>query len=373
MDETREIMESELIDEAVKMLASRLPKTWSVEKQPPSGESDVSDLIVKSPNSGIQVFILVEAKSRASQRDVENMMNGPWKRWRTRMGNQPLLFVAEYLNPRMRELLTQENISYIDLTGNVRIDIANPGIFIETMGAKTDPHSRKSRSNVGGSKAGAVIRVLADAAPPYSGVEIARSAKVDEGYVSRILETLRDEGLIDRESFGPVIRVNWPGLLRRRAQSVDLFRSKRTYRFVARQGGSALIELMKNRMPSGKPPTITGSFAAARSAPIAAPALLVVYTTTPRELSSGLDLLPAETGADVVLIQPDNDVVFERVSREGGIAWAAPSQVAIDCMAGSGRMPSEGEALISWMLEEESRWRFRSIPDFLNEPTIGVT
>ncbi|MGH9304536.1 MAG: hypothetical protein ACRDZ5_09015, partial [Acidimicrobiales bacterium] len=59
--------------------------------------------------------------------------------------------------------------------------------------------------------------------------------------------------------------------------------------------------------------------------------------------------------------RPDNYVAFARAAREGGIAWAAPSQVAIDCLAGTGRMPSEGEALIRWMGENESEWRSPSI------------
>jgi IclR helix-turn-helix domain len=73
--------------------------------------------------------------------------------------------------------------------------------------------------------------VLADAAPPYTGADIARAADVNEGYTSRILETLQEEGLIDRERFGPVTRIDWPAMLRRRAQALDLFGTSGTYRY----------------------------------------------------------------------------------------------------------------------------------------------
>jgi len=264
-------------------------------------------------------------------------------------------------------MLAEENLSYLDLTGNTRISLDYPGVFIETEGARQDPRSTKQRSAVRGAKAGAVVRVLVDAVPPYTGADIARAARVNEGYLSRILDTLVDEGLIDRERSG-VTRVDWPAMLQRRAKALDLFRPAGTYRYVARQGTSELVDRLRSRSPSPpKPPTITGSFAAARIAPVAAPAVLVVYTMDPFALADELELLPAETGADTVLIRPDNDIAFARADGDGGMSWAAPSQIAIDCLAGNGRMPSEGEALIGWMRENESEWRYPSIQALLDD------
>lgn len=356
--------ERELLDAAVDALARRLPANWAVEKQASAADSDAADLVIKAP--GGQTLLLVEVKTDVSPRDVEALMGGPWRRWRRQMGNQPILLVAPYIGPRARELLVEENLSYLDLTGNTRISLDYPGIFIETQGASQNPRSTKPRAAIRGAKAGAVVRVLVDAAPPYTGAEIARAANVNEGYLSRILDTLVDEGLIHRERSGPVTQVDWPALLRRRSQALDLFRPTGTYRYVARQGTSVLLERLRGRSAYDRwLPTVTGSFAAARLAPVAAPTLLVLYTMNPRELASEMDLLPAEAGADTVLIRPDNNSAFGGAQRDGGIAWAAPSQIAIDCLGGSGRMPSEGEALIAWMRENEGRWRYQSIRELL--------
>lgn len=365
--EATSMTERELLDAAVEALTRRLPPTWAVEKQPSAGDPEAADLIIKSPNTGSQTLVFVEVKADVSPRDVEALIGGPWRRWRRQMGNQPILLVAPYIGARVRELLTEENVSYVDLTGNTRISLDYPGVYIETEGARQDPRSTKPRSAVRGAKAGAVVRVLVDAVPPYTGADIARAANVNEGYLSRILDTLVDEGLIDRERMG-VTRVDWPAMLQRRARALDLFRPVGTYRYVARQGTSALVDRLRSRPPAGRrPPTVTGSFAAARIAPVAAPALLAVYTMVPRALADELELLPTEAGADTVLIRPENDIVFARAARDGGMAWAAPSQVAIDCLAGSGRMPSEGEALIGWMRENESEWRYPSIRALLDE------
>ena len=367
---TTQTTEAELVDAAVQVLTARLPSSWSVEKQPSAADPSVSDVIFKSPNIGTQALVLVEAKNDVTPRDVESLLGGPWRRWRKQTGNHPILVVAPYIGRRVRDLLAEENVSYIDLTGNARITLDYPGVFIETQGAVTDPRASKvRRSALRGAKVGAVVRVLIDAAPPYTGAEIARAAGVNQGYVSRILDTLVDEGLVDRERAGPVAGVDWPRLLRRRAEALDLFRPNGALRYIARQGVGELLERLRRRAPDDPAPTVTGSFAASRLAPVAAPSVLVVYSMAPRQLEAELELLPAEAGADVVLIRPDNVVAFARSMPEGGIAWAAPSQVAIDCLSGSGRMPSEGEALIEWMQADESRWRAPSLELLMSAPS----
>ena len=367
MDATK-MSERELLDAAVEVLTRRLPSSWAVEKQAAAEDAEAADLVIKSPNAGSQNLVFVEVKKDVSPRDVEALIGGPWRRWRRQMGNRPILLVAPYIGPRVRELLTEEDISYLDLTGNTRINLDYPGVFIETEGARQDPRATKPRSGIRGAKAGAVVRALVDAAPPYTGAEIAKAAQVNEGYLSRILDTLVDEGLIDRERAGPVTRVDWPAMLQRRARALDLFRPVGTYRYIARQGTSVVLDRLRSRPPAGRrPPTITGSFAASKIAPVAAPSLLVVYAMDPRELAEELELLPADAGADTVLVRPENDVAFARATPDNGMAWAAPSQVAIDCLAGTGRMPSEGEALIGWMRENESEWRSPSIHALLHD------
>jgi Domain of unknown function (DUF1905)/Bacteriocin-protection, YdeI or OmpD-Associated len=59
--------------------------------------------------------------------------------------------------------------------------------------------------------------------------------------------------------------------------------------------------------------------------------------------------------------RPFDRVVWLQTSVDGGLRYAAPSQVAVDCLSGNGRMPAEGEALLEWMLANESEWRADSL------------
>lgn len=108
---------------------------------------------------------------------------------------------------------------------------------------------------------------------------------------------------------------------------------------------------------------VTGSFAAVRLAPVAGPALLCVYTENVNALAEPLGLIPTDEGANVALLRPFDPVVWQRTDRQDGIRYVAPSQAAIDCLTGNGRMPAEGEALLEWMLANEQQWRLDSLAD----------
>jgi hypothetical protein len=102
---------------------------------------------------------------------------------------------------------------------------------------------------------------------------------------------------------------------------------------------------------------VTGSFAAARVAPVAAPEQAVIYTDDPERLARGGRLLPATRGANVVLLDPYDPIVFERTVTSNGIPNVSVAQAALDCLTGNARMPAEGEALLTWMRKNQARWR----------------
>jgi hypothetical protein len=70
-----------------------------------------------------------------------------------------------------------------------------------------------------------------------------------------------------------------------------------------------------------------------------------------------LALRPADTGANMVLVETDDESVFEGTTERDGLRYAAPSVVAADLLTSPGRGPQEGEELIAWMSSNEERWR----------------
>jgi hypothetical protein len=354
--------DARLLDEAAALLRRRLPPEWTVELSPPpdmTGPSSTPDLIIHSVAAGSQASILIEARREFSPRDADNLVTSPLlRRLRDRAGRTPILVVAPYLSAKTRARLAAGQISYLDLTGNVRVVLDHPGLFIEADGAEQDPReSTPRRPGLRGAKVGALVRVLVDNRPPYTGALAARAAGVNEGYASRIFEALSDDGLIQRSRSGLITNVDWLELVKRRADALTLFGPGGTYRYVAREGARATLPALATVRTGDPRPVVTGSFAAERLALVTSPAQLVVYTMSPARLAETLGLIEVESGADVVLIRPTNDVVFRGTREVSGVAYAAESQVAIDCLAGTGRMPAEGDAVLAWMVDNEEQWR----------------
>ena len=370
-DRRRLRTETALIEEAVAFLSRRLPERWAVQvsaREVPGPYYDVgvdAGVEIRDP-SGTRSFVLVRAKPTFGPRDVDLLLGGLGRALRSLASDATVLVVAPWLSARTQELLRRNDLAYLDLTGNVRLVLDHPGLFVETTGASRDP-SPKVRGAVGlrGAVAGRVVRLLVDARPPYGVSGLASKAGVSPGYVSRLLETLGDEALVRREGRGPVTDVDWPALLRRRAESYRLFDTNDAVGFVAPRGARAVLEQLAQAVPAAPGRwAATGSFAAVRVAPVAAPALLVAYVAEPEATGAELGLLPAAEGADVVLARAHDPVVYERRQRAPDGAWfVAPSQLVLDCLTGNGRMPAEGEAVLAWMEQNEPAWRAAGIDD----------
>src|SRR5207244_1062045 len=124
-------------------------------------------------------------------------------------------------------------LNYLDLSGNMRIVTTRPAIFIERTSTSGPPRAQRSAPALRGPKAGRVVRLLADVAPPYGVLELAAAANVTPGYMSRLVDMLDREALLDRARRGAVTAVDWAGLLRRRADSYSVLETNAASRYVS--------------------------------------------------------------------------------------------------------------------------------------------
>ena len=358
-------LENEPADKIVAWLKARLPATWEVALTGRAELAGVSDGRVDAAidirgSNGTFTTLVVEIKQSFSPRDVERYQANQGRILRTMTAHIPRMVFAPWLSERTRGLLRDDGINYLDLTGNAFVRLENPTVYIETTGAKRDPAPlARGKARVQGPKAGRLIRTLVDVRPPYGVRDLATAAQLTAGYVSRLLDALDDAALIRRSPKGRVEDVDVPSLLRRWAESYDVFRTNQATTYLAPAGAAQALR----RIPSVESRVaVTGSFAAVRLAAVAAPALLAVYCENAAALASDLGLVPADEGANVVVLRPSDPVVWERTVTDGGTRFVAPSQVAIDCLTGNGRMPAEGEAVLQWMPAHEANWRLQTLP-----------
>ncbi|MGW2612706.1 helix-turn-helix domain-containing protein [Streptomyces mirabilis] len=363
-----------LLSQGLQALRDLLGPTWQVTLQPPSQEARSArglDALVQVQSEGDSVFtqLLIDLKKNITPRMVAEQLLPKVDLVRQVNHYTNPMVIAPWIAPRVQLMLREHGIGYIDLTGNVYLRVERPAIVLYTEGDTRAPRSapaRTSKATLAGPKVGRLVRLLADVAPPYRAGELADAAGLSLPYVSRLLDTLEDQLLIRRE--GRVITdVDWPQMLRARAEQLNLLRHNPYVGMVAPNGIPQVFNALHNLL-TNEPSQIvvTGSYAARMVAPLAVGGQLMLYVPagphTPDEIGDDLGLLRVDKGADVLLLRAHDKVVFERTVYEGGVHRVALSQVVLDCLSGPGRMPAEGEAVLDYMETTTDSWRAPQLP-----------
>lgn len=350
--------EIEVLRRGESILADRLPPGWSlrnVEVAPDDGADAVLEL--RAPD-GAAVNLVLEAKRVVEGRDVGALR----KQLDFYVGSVPRgqgVVVARYLSPPVRTRLQEVGLSYLDATGNVRIEVASPGLFVADRGADKDPWRGpgRPRGTLKGAPAAKVVRAVVDISGPWTVRQIVDVAKVSTGAAYRVVEYLLREDFATRAETGEVVIADWARLLRRWSDDFGFVRNSKVTRWIAPRGLPDLLERAggDNAVPQY---AFTGTVAAAEWAAYAPARAALVYASDAPAIAQAWGLRPADAGANVVLGEPEFDVVFERsLTTQTGVRIAAPSQVVVDLMTGPGRSPSEAEELLNWMSRNEDSWR----------------
>jgi len=366
-----DISETTMLRRVKEGLERRLPPDWllSLKEQVrllPSDRRADGILEIQTPD-GTSATVLIEARQTYLEaRDVSRQVRA----WRNALvdGNLSptseragILVVTPYLGQAARDALAREGVSFVDLTGNMRFVLRKPAVFVEAQGSDKNPlRENTPLKSLKGPAAGRVVRGLLDYQPPFGIRRISSQIRASAASVSRVVDLLEREAIIKRDSpRGQIQSVDWEQLLHRWIRDYDSVESNRMRAFLEPRGTRQTLEKLTK---AGFDYAITGSFAAARYAPVAQSRLLTVYVGYPEVAEEQLQLRIAETGGNVLLGRPFDPVVFERTETSDRLTYARVSQVAADLLTGVGRSPSEGEALIVWMKENEDKWRIPLTP-----------
>lgn len=348
--------EAEVMRRGVAMLAERLPAGWTAQlmaeaDQPVDARVEIRD------EAGSSTTLIVEAKRIVEGRDV-----GPLREqldaYAQQSGGQGLI-IARYLSQPVRAKLTEADLSYIDATGNMRVEVKRPGLFLSDRGADRDPWRGpgRPRGTLKGEPAAKLVRAIADFPGSWTIRDLVEVSKASTGATYRVVEFLEREGLATRDDNGRVNVPDWAQMLRRWSDDYGFVRSNQVSRWIAPRGLPALRERLGSTGDQVRY-AATGTIAAAEWAAYAPARLAMIYVADPQAAAQIWDLRPADAGANVMLALPAYDVVFERLlNTTDEVTIAAPTQVVVDLMSGPGRNPSEAEELLDWMKRNEQSWR----------------
>jgi hypothetical protein len=332
-----------------RLVTDTLPPGWSLRaSQEKKDRGADAEWTLRAPSGETAIFV-VEVKRALLGRQIEHVLAQLAK-----AKGRPLV-AAPFLSPTLRKTLADRGVSYADVTGNVRLIADRPGLFVERQGATKDPWpSDDTLRSLRGRAAGRAIRALIDFRPPYGVRDLAKRASVPLGSLSRTLDLLDREGLVTRGDRGDVFDLDWERAIRRWTEDYEFARSNRLTYYLDPRSLSAV----QRKLADAKwQYAITGATAAQRFAPITPTRQIAVYVDDIDGAADRLRLRPAEAGANVVLVEPYDPVVFERTWKHDDIQLVAATQLAADLLTGPGREPSEGNELLSWMRANEGEWR----------------
>jgi hypothetical protein len=354
-----EIRETDLLRKLRDALASALPSSWSISRlEEKRGSKRVAAMALTAPDGSTRT-VLVEVKRTAEPRDVAAALRqfAPAQR----SPDETVMLVAPYLSPRARELLQEGGAGWFDATGNLRLQLDRPAVFINVAGASrnpfTDSEDRRLKS-LKGPGAARVVRALLDETLPLGVRALADAADVGLATSSRVTVLLVREELINRDQGGRISAVNKRALVRRWTADYGINSSNQAVPMLGSRGIDKVLTSLQRYHGDY---AITAEAAARRYLPsetaaVAPLALLTLFVPDATTAADALSLRGAPRGANVVLVEPFDSVVFRRTTQQEGLVYAAPSQVVADLLTGTARGPEQADALLDALAANDRAW-----------------
>jgi hypothetical protein len=340
------------------LVRERLPASWKVvETSEPKNGSLRPDLAIEiEPPDGRPARLVIEVKQTVERRDVVRL-GDETRRLASSPEDVPVV-AARYLSASVREALSEDGLSYVDATGNMRIVIDSPAVFISERGEDRDPWRKgRPRGTLKGEPAARVTRALLDYRRDWRVRELIAASGASSGATYRVLEYLQREDLVVKDGDRYSV-TDWERLLREWSADAPFQTTTRVMAFIEPRGVEYFLDKLSKE--STFPVAVTGSVAAKEWATYAPAKAAYAYVSSIQEASEQWGLRPNAAAPNVILLEPKTvgDVPFvNTVSSEAGYPVAAPAQVAADLLNGPGREPAEGEYLIEWLKANEKQWR----------------
>ncbi len=342
----------------VTSVRERLPQEWTVAESFESGKGPLRpdvEIAIDAPDER-SARLIVGVKQVLERRDVGRVAEQS-RSMTTRQADVPVV-AARYLSASVRDALAEEGLSYVDATGNLRIVVGTPAVFISSQGEDRDPWRKgRPRGTLKGEPAARVARALLDYGRDWTVRELMAASGSSTGAAYRVLEYLEREDLVVKDDKRYRV-TDWERLLRAWSADASFQTTTRVMAFIEPRGVDHLLGKLTKE--TRFPVAVTGSMAAREWATYAPAKAAYVYVSSIQEAAEQWALRPNAAAPNVILLEPKTvgDVPFVNTVRsDDGYPVAAPAQVAADLLNGPGREPAEGEYLIEWMKSNEERWR----------------
>ena len=242
------------------------------------------------------------------------------------------LVAVPFMGPVGRRRCEDAEVAWMDLSGNARIFA--PGIRVLVEGRPNQFKSRGRPSSAFAPKSSRISRgLLMHPGQPMVQREIAQATDMDEGFTSRIVSRLEEENFVLRGQDGE-IRLRDPNLL------LDAWREAYDFsmhhiipgHMAARSGEEALRILASSMHDHRVRYAATGLAAAWLLTKFSGFRLTTMYVAErpASEILEALGFREEERGANVWIVVPKDEGVFQGTDQRDGITCVHPVQAYLD-------------------------------------------
>ncbi len=253
------------------------------------------------------------------------------------------------------QICDRAGVSWFDLSGNAHI--VAPGLRIIIEG-KPNKFVRRGRpSSAFAPKSARIARhLLIESQRYFRQQELAKETGLDDGYTSRIVGRLDQDGLLERNEVG-AIRARDPNLmLDAWSEAYGFYRHNIVRGHVTSRAGDELLSLMARALEGSRGRyAATGLAAAWLHTKFAGFRLVTFFVEQPLsgKVLKEMGFREEPRGANVWLVTPDDEGVFDGSATTEGIPSVHPVQAYLDLLAHPERAAEAAAELRTRLL----KWR----------------
>ncbi|OWP55821.1 MAG: hypothetical protein B2I17_09025 [Thermoplasmatales archaeon B_DKE] len=344
--------------ETIANLAEKLPnllpnmKIEDISLEVPVDKGKRADLIVRVRTGELKKNLLIEVKSSGEPRIVQSSIYRLKKLVGMDKGSYPV-FAAPYVSEKSREILTSENIGYIDLIGDVYLKFDS--VLVDRISNKERDTERQLKRGILATKATRILRAILETPDSrWKITGLANMCRMSPAGVYFVINQLEDKGYVSREKDRSIRVVDPKRLLKDWATNWTVEKSRSTgYFSFAKTPDEIIPKFAKVTSGLNIKYALTGMAGASLVSPFVRYNDVWVYASGDIDsLIKKLDLRPTISGANVRIFEPYDEGIFMNLRKIREVNVVSDIQLYVDLFTYPARGQEQAEKLLEKNLTE---------------------
>ena len=313
----------------------------------PSSKFNRAGIVAEVKFGKLRKELVIGVKANGEPKTVERSIY-MLKKITLRNKSQYPVFAAPYISERSRELLTSENIGYIDLIGDIYIRFGS--VFIDRTGKAMHKAEQRLNRGIFAPKATRILRTVINMPDKlWTITELSKVCKMSPAGVYFVINELAEKGYLSREANKTIKVLDIVKLLNDWAKNWTVKKSSSVgYFSFARSTEEIILGINSAAKDLNLKYALTGMAGASLVSPFVRYNDVWVYLDGDKdELVKKLDLREVTTGANLRIFKPYDTGVFMDSRQISGISIVSNIQLYIDLFSYPARGQEQAERLLN--------------------------